>query len=83
LTGELGVTSSVFWAGSVLAGALDDIHEGHVDGMVVGGLSAQYPKSPVVCESGGWVRYYSCSVWNANESLSYLELLADTEWEIS
>jgi len=82
VTGELDVTSSFYWDGIVLAGAMDDIHEGHVDGMVVGGLSAQNPKSPVVFQSGGWVRYYSCTVWDANESLSYLELLSDTEWEI-
>jgi hypothetical protein len=83
VTGELDVTSSFYWDGIILAGAMDDIHEGHIDGLVVGGLNAQNPKSPVVFESGGWVRYYSCTVWDANESLSYLELLADTEWEIS
>jgi hypothetical protein len=83
VTGELDVTSSFYWDGIILAGAMDDIHEGHVDGLVVGGLNAQNPKSPVVFESGGWVRYYSCTVWDANESLSYMELLADTEWEIS
>jgi hypothetical protein len=83
VTGELDATSSFYWDGIILAGAMDDIHEGHVNGLVVGGLNAQNPKSPVVFESGGWVRYYSCNAWNANESLSYMELLADTEWEIS
>jgi hypothetical protein len=83
VTGELDVVSSFYWNGIVLAGAVDDINEGHIDGMLVGGLAAQNPKSPVVFENGGWVRYYSCNVWDANESISYMELLADTEWEIS
>jgi hypothetical protein len=83
VTGELDVVSSFYWDGIILAGAIDDIHEGHVDGMVVGGLSAQNPKTPVVFESGGWVRYYSCNVWDANESLSYMELLPDTEYELN
>lgn len=82
VTGELDVTSSFYWNGIVLAGAMDDIHEGHINGIVVGGLNAQNPKSPVVFESGGSVRYYSCYARDANESLSYLELLSDTEWEL-
>ncbi|MGE0158470.1 MAG: hypothetical protein AB7T31_03605 [Gemmatimonadales bacterium] len=83
VTGEFDATSSFYWNGIVLAGAMDDIHEGHVNGLVVGGLNAQNVKSPVIFESGGYVRYYSCTVWDANESLSFMELLPDTEWEIS
>jgi hypothetical protein len=83
VTGEFDANSSFYWNGIVLAGAVDDISEGHVNGLLVGGLSAANPKTPVVFESGGWVRYYSCYAYDANESLSYLELLPDTEWEIS
>ena len=49
--------------------------------------SARLPRAefeePVVFESGGWVRYYSCYVWDANESLSYLELLPGTEYQLN
>lgn len=82
VTGEFDSSSSFYWDGIVLAGAMDDIHEGHVRGMVVGGLAAANPKNPVVFEGGGWVRYYSCYVWDANESISYMQLLADTEIEV-
>jgi hypothetical protein len=82
VTGEFDANSSFYWNGIVLAGAIDDNIEGHVNGMVVAGLSAENPKSPVVFESGGWVRHYSCYVWEANESLSYLELLPDTEYQL-
>jgi hypothetical protein len=82
VTGELNSSNTFFWNGIVLAGAIDDTQEGHVRGMVVGGLSAANPKSPVVFEDGGYARYYSCYVWDANESISFMELLADTEFEV-
>jgi hypothetical protein len=82
VTGELNSGDDFYWDGIVLAGALEDDQEGHIDGMVVGGLNAQNPDNTVVFDEGGWVRYYSCTAWDANESLSYLELLSDTEWEI-
>jgi hypothetical protein len=31
----------------------------------------------------GAIRYYSCYVHAANESLSYLELIENTEFEVS
>lgn len=82
VTGRLNSSDDFYWDGIVLAGSMDDTHEGHIDGMVVGGLSAQNPDNSVAFRDGGWVRYYSCNVWDANESLSYMELLSDTEWEI-
>jgi hypothetical protein len=83
VTGELDIASGFDWNGIILAGYVDDIIEGRINGMLVGGLNAQNPKSPVVFDGGGWVRFYSCNVWNANESLSYLELLSDTEYELN
>jgi hypothetical protein len=83
VTGTFDVGSGFDWYGIVLAGYVDDILEGHIDGLFVGGLNAQNLEPDVVFDGGGSVRYYSCYVWAANESLSYLELLRDTEWEIN
>jgi hypothetical protein len=81
VNGELDAASGFVWEGIVLAGSVDDIHEGQVRGMLVGGLDGPNPYSTVYWE--GTIRYYSCLVNGANESLSYMELLDNTLFEAS
>jgi hypothetical protein len=76
VNGELDASSSFTWDGIVLAGAVDDIHEGHIRGMIVAGLDGPNYYPNVYWR--GTIRYYSCFVYAANESLSYLELIENT-----
>jgi len=77
--GELDGASGFVWNGIILAGQLDDIHESDVNGMVIGGLSGASAYTNIYWR--GRLRYYSCNVYAANESLSYLELIDNTEFE--
>lgn len=77
--GELDGAAGFVWNGIILAGTLDDIHESDVNGMVIGGLDGPGSYSNVYWR--GRLRYYSCYVYAANESLSYLELIDNTEFE--
>jgi hypothetical protein len=81
VNGELDAASGFEWEGIVLAGSLDDIHEGHIRGVLVGGLDGPNPYGTVYWD--GTIRYHSCLVNAANESLSYVELLANTVFEAS
>ncbi|HUF74951.1 MAG TPA: hypothetical protein VMM35_01675 [Longimicrobiales bacterium] len=81
VNGELDARSSFVWEGIVLAGSVDDIHEGHIRGMLVAGLDGPNTYSTVYWR--GTIRYYSCLVNRANESLSYMELLENTVFEAS
>ena len=69
------------WDGIVLAGAIDDIVQGYVDGIVVAGLDGPNLYSTVDFRLD--VNYHSCFVYGANESLSYLELLPNTVHEVN
>ncbi len=80
VNGELDASSSFSWDGIVLAGSVDDIHEGTIRGMLVGGLDGPNPYNTVYWR--GQIRYYSCNVYAANESLSYMELLDNTMFEV-
>ena len=79
VNGELDAPAGWTWNGIVLAGSIDAINEGTILGMLVGGLDGANPDPTV--QWRGTVRYHFCNVNRANESLSYLELLADTEFE--
>jgi hypothetical protein len=81
VNGELDAASGFVWEGIVLAGSVDDVHEGSVSGMLVAGLDGPNTFSDVYWT--GTIRYYSCLVDRANESLSYLELLDNTVFEAS
>jgi hypothetical protein len=59
---------------------VDDIHEGQIRGMLVGGLDGTNPYPTVYWR--GTINYYSCNVYGANESLSYLELIDNTLFEV-
>jgi hypothetical protein len=77
--GQLDAATGFSWNGIVLAGDLDDIHESTIQGMLISGLGG--PGSYTDVYWRGTVRYYSCYVYAANESLSYLELVDNTEFE--
>jgi hypothetical protein len=79
VTGLFDPTPSFSWNGIVLAGELDDINQGDIRGMLVGALNGSNPQSPVYWYNT--IRYYSCYVHAANESLSYLELIENSEFE--
>lgn len=68
-----------YWNGIVLAGGVDDIDEGHIRGMFVGGLDGPNYYNQIYWY--GTIDYYSCYVYAANESLSYLELVDNTTFE--
>ena len=77
--GQLDAGPSFTWDGIILAGSVDDIHEGHVRGMLVGGLAGPNPFTSVYWR--GTIQYYSCNVYAANEALSYMDLIEDTMYE--
>ncbi|MDH3205709.1 MAG: hypothetical protein OEO79_03815 [Gemmatimonadota bacterium] len=79
VTGKFDPGPSFNWDGIVLAGEVDDINQGNIRGMLVGALNGPNLQSPVYWYDT--VRYYSCYVHAANESLSYLELVENTEFE--
>jgi hypothetical protein len=81
VNGELDAASGFVWDGIVLAGSMDDIHEGSVRGLLVAGLDGPNPYSSVYWQ--GTIGFYSCLVNPANESLSYMELLENTLFEAS
>lgn len=77
--GELDGAAGFVWNGIVLAASVDDIHESTINGMLIGGLDGPNPYGNIYWR--GTLRYYSCNVIAANESLSYLELIDNTEFE--
>lgn len=79
--GVFDPVSSFSWDGIVLAAAIDDIVEGYVDGIVIAGLDGPNLYSTVNFRLD--VNYHSCFVYGANDSLSYLELLPNTVFEVS
>ena len=81
VTGQFDSGPNHDWSGIILAGWIDDIMQGSVDGLVVGGLATNSPYTMV--DWLGRMRYYSCDVYSANESLSYLELTENTVFEVN
>ena len=81
VTGEFDASTSFDWEGIILAGEVDRRVYGQIRGMLVGGLSAANPSSTDKVEWRGDMFYYSCNVYSANESLSYLELVENTVYE--
>lgn len=81
VNGELDAASGFLWEGIILAGSVDDIHEASIRGMLVAGLDGPNPYSSVYWQ--GTIRYHSCLVDGANESLSYMELLDNSVFEAS
>lgn len=82
--GELRPWLLFNWEGIVLAENIGQpflgfLGGGSVDGMLIGGLNAD--NSPSTLEVRTDVRYHSCNVYQANETLSYFELLSNTMFE--
>jgi hypothetical protein len=74
--GVFDPASSFRWRGIVLARDIDDITQGHIDGLVVAGLEG--PNMYTTIDYRTDSHYHSCYVYAANETLSYLELLPNT-----
>ena len=79
VTGMFDPSSSFNWTGIVLAGSVDDIIQGHISGMLFGGLDGPNPYSDVDVEMD--IDYHSCDVDAANRALSYVELVDNTIFE--
>ena len=79
IDGTFDPASGFSWDGIVLAGYVDDIIQGELRGILVGGLEGTntYP----TIDHRTLTHYYSCNVYRANETLSYLELLETTIFE--
>ena len=79
VTGTFGADASFAWEGIVLAGSVAADVDGVIRGMLVGGLSAENPADDLDWDANNY--YYSCNVYKANESISYLELIENTVFE--
>jgi hypothetical protein len=78
--GQLSTNSAWSWEGIVLAGSIAATNAGTIRGMLVGGLNGTNPATSVYW--AGAIRYYSCHVYRANESLSYLDLVEGSVYEV-
>jgi hypothetical protein len=72
--------SGFSWDGIVVAEEIDDAVEGYIDGILIAGMEG--PNTYPTIDFRLDVDYYSCFVYAANESLSYLELLPNTIHEV-
>jgi len=81
VTGEYDAWTSFDWEGIILAGSVDYRIYGDIRGMLVGGLDRANPGSKVEVRGGNF--YYSCNVYAANESLSYLSLIENSVFEVN
>ena len=79
VTGRFDPGPSFYWRGIVLTGSTDDILQGRIDGMLLGGLDGPNPESHV--DLLMQVRYNACHVYAAGQALSYLELVDNTIFE--
>ena len=73
---------SFSWDGIVLAGALGNMSSldyPAIRGMLIGGLNAANGNARI----RGDIRYHSCNAYKANRSLSYLEVVDNTLFEVN
>ncbi|MEX2470921.1 MAG: hypothetical protein WEA34_01985 [Gemmatimonadota bacterium] len=78
---EFDSVGTFTWEGIVLAGWVDDRIMGNIEGMLIGGFSGTEPNDEVETRNGD-ILYHACNVSRANESLSYLELIPNTLFEV-
>ena len=69
------------WHGIVIAKHIDDIVQGHLDGLLIAGLDGPNMYSTIDYRTRS--HYHSCDVYAANETLSYLELLENTIFDVN
>lgn len=69
------------WDGIIIAEEIDNVVEGYLDGILIVGLAG--PNSASTVDFRFDVNYHSCFVYAANESLSYMELLPNTIYEVN
>ena len=83
VTGAFGADNSFRWEGIILAGEITQSSnvDGQIRGMLVGGLNGQNPGGTLTWGADNY--YFSCYVYKANESLSYLELIENTVFEVN
>ena len=79
VTGMFDPTTSFDWRGIVLTGSTDDVIQGHIEGMLFGGLDGPNPYSVVDVLMD--IDYNSCYVFAANKALSHLELVDNALFE--
>lgn len=72
--------SSFSWDGIVIAKHVDDVLQGDIDGLLIGGIEDPNMYSTVDFQANA--TYYACNVYAANESLAYLELMPSTIHEV-
>jgi hypothetical protein len=83
VTGRLTLSWFFDWDGIILAGSLGDVGSftaPSIEGMLIGGLGGANPDIRI---RAGAYRYDSCKAYNANRSLSYLEVVPDALVEIN
>lgn len=80
VTGELDMRNGFNWEGLILAGSVDRRVQGEVLGMVIGGLDGTNPDSRVQYRGDVW--YHSCTVYKAALSLSYMDLVDGSVFEV-
>jgi hypothetical protein len=85
VTGTFNADGSFRWRGIVLAGEVSSTSgiEGFIDGIFIGGLNGENPQPSGGIDWNNTVEYWSCYVYAANESLSYLELIPGTIYEVN
>jgi hypothetical protein len=81
VTGQYDAASDFDWSGIILAGSVESHVHGQVRGMFVGGLNGANPGAGDKVIWHATADYYSCYGYEANESLSYLELMENTVFE--
>ncbi len=83
VTGRITFSWLFDWDGIILAGELGNTSQWvspSVDGMLIAGLNGSNPN---VRLRSGMFRYHSCNAYEANRSLSYLEVVSDALVEIN
>lgn len=82
VTGTLTMNSVFSWRGIILAGAVANVGSFNypsVEGMLIAGLNASNPNVTL----RGTFQYHSCNAYAANRSLSYLEVVSGTLFEVN
>jgi hypothetical protein len=82
VTGTLTLSSTFTWNGIVLAGRLASVSSAAypmINGMLIGGMNGANPNMDL----RGAYRYHSCNAYKANRSLSYLEVVDNTLFEVN